>query len=163
VLFANRNGVTEDYLYALFEDFCNIAYLRCIISELAGNEHIVRKAGKIYASENVLNLGERGTIHSNIANTKSVEVINISTNNKVGEIYLADKDLKNGKTFILAGKMWIIDKIKRNSVYVKLSSSKPSASALFKLRITQGYFFEYLPEDLQVTQRNKFEKHLISK
>lgn len=163
VLFANRNGITEDYLCALFEDFCIIEDLRSIISELAGNEHIVRKAGKIYASENVLNLGERGIIHSNIANTKSVEVININTNDKVGEIYLSDKDLKDGKTFVLAGKMWTIDKIKRNLVYVKASSSKPSASALFKLRITQGSFFEYLPQDLQAIQQNKFEKSLISK
>lgn len=161
-LFANRNGITEQYLYTLFEGFCSIEDVRCIISELAGNGYITRKAGKIHASENVLNLGERGTIHSNIANTKSVEVINISTNNKVGEIYLADKDLKNGKTFVLAGKMWIIDKTIRNSVYVKLSSSRPSASALFKLRISQGYFFEYLPQDLQAVQQNKYNKLLVS-
>jgi ATP-dependent helicase Lhr and Lhr-like helicase len=115
---------------------------------------------KIYASERVMNIGDRGYIHSNIPTLKAVEVINNSTNKKIGEIQLSIDFVGKYQSFTLAGKSWNIVREKEGKVYVK-ESLTCAGSAKFKTNPQVGAFFEFLPEEIQVSELEK-RSNLIS-
>lgn len=148
VLFANPTGVRENYFDDLFSNFCSDNELWSILSYLLENEHVIRRNSKIYATENTMNMGERGSVHSNIPNTQSFEVVNLLTNKKIGGIQLSSNNLKGNDTFVLSGKSWQIVKTKKNKVFVK-PSPKSSSPASFTVSSQFGAFFEYLPTELQ--------------
>jgi ATP-dependent Lhr-like helicase len=147
ILFANPNGVKNDYFYDMFSNFCTNKELESIISHLLDEGYLITRFQKLYASEYVMNLGERGIIHSNIPNTKSFEIINIKTNKKIGEIKLTSNAIKNNDLFALSGKTWQIEKAKKNRVYVK-PSAETSNPASFNYTSNNGAYSEYLPVEL---------------
>jgi len=148
ILFSSPSGVDEEFFYEVFSDFCTNTEVQTIISWLSINGHVIRKIDKIYASEEIMNLGEMGSIHSNIPDTKSFEVINAATNRKIGEMRLSEGNIKEHQPFILFGKTWTVSKIIKNKAFVKLSSKSGSLPS-FRLSSQLGYFFKYLPEEIQ--------------
>lgn len=151
ILFSSPSGVNDDFFYEVFSDFCTNTEVQSIISWLSINGHVTRKIDKIYASEEIMNLGEIGTIHSNISNTKSFEIINVATNRKIGEMRLSDANTIENQPFILSGKVWTVSKMNGNRAFVK-PSSKSGSLPLFKSSSNLGHFFKYLPEEIQLNE-----------
>ena len=61
MLYANPSGVMHTALTEIFESFCSQRmHVDRIINHLRENEHIIQKANRLYASEAVMNLAERG-------------------------------------------------------------------------------------------------------
>lgn len=154
VLYSNPKGVSEDYFYDLFADFCSYEEVKRILENLIESSYLISKDQKIYAPEKVMNIGDRGSIHSNIPTLKAVEVINNITNKKIGEIQIPIDFFGNYQSFTLAGKSWDILKGKEGKVYVKESLIR-AESAKFKSTSQLGAFFQYLPEEIQKSELEK--------
>jgi ATP-dependent Lhr-like helicase len=154
VLFSDPWGVDEDYLYRLFNNFCAYEDLKSIIEELLDAGLITSKNRKIYASEFIMNLGEEGTLHSNIPPERTVEVVNSRTNKKIGEARLPPGCIRARQSFSLAGKSWEVVKLEEDSVHVKKSTVKGVFNSL-KCAAGLGAFFEYLPEKIQEAEIEK--------
>ena len=155
MLYANPSGVMHTALTEIFESFCSQRmHVDRIINHLRENEHIIQKANRLYASEAVMNLAERGKIHSNIPDSVGVLVIDIIRNREVGEIVLPVRTIQEMRPFVLAGRVWGIEKVERQKLYVKQihTSADP---ADFRQSIFVGAYFGYLPADLQKEELKK--------
>ena len=162
VLFSSPWGVDEDYLYGLFNNFCTYEDLKSIIEELLAAGLISSRNRKIYASEFIMNLGEEGTLHSNIPPEKTVEVINSRTNKTIGEARLPSGCLRARQSFFFAGKFWEVVKLEEDMIeedifHVKRSTVKGVFNSL-KGAAGFGAFFEYLPEKIQEAEIEKRKK-----
>lgn len=154
VLYSNQKGVNEDYFYDLFDDFCSYEEVKKIIENLIESGYLIKKNKKICATEEIINLGDRGYIHSNIPTLKTVEVVNSITGRKIGEIQLSIEFIESYPSFTLAGRFWDIVKRKEGKVYVK-ESSMSTVYVKFKTNSQLGAFFKYLPEEIQGSELEK--------
>ncbi len=155
ILYANPSGVTYTALTEIFDDFCSQqAHIDRIIRHLRENNHIIQKMDRLYASEAVMNLAERGKVHSNIPDSVGVLVIDLIRNREVGEIVLPVRTIQEMRPFVLAGRVWGIEKGERQKIYVKqiYTSANP---AEFRQSISTGAYFDYLPEDIQKEELKK--------
>jgi len=142
-LYANPNGLKENYFLKIFNGFCSEYELEEILRHLANKNWIEKRGEKWYATTKLMDWGEKGKIHSNIPSTKSLKVIDISTEQTVGEVqYPIDE------TFVLGGKIWKIIKVLEDKIYVKPEKAKASA-VKFKKYTTKGAFYYLLPENLK--------------
>ena len=95
-----------------------------------------------------MNLGERGKVHSNIADSIGVLVIDSTRNREIGEIVLPAKIVREMRPFVLAGRVWSIEKAIRQRLYVRQIHAA-AAPADFQQSTSLGAYFDYLPEDMQ--------------
>ncbi|NLZ29672.1 MAG: DEAD/DEAH box helicase [Methanomicrobiales archaeon] len=149
ILYANPSGVAPAALMDIFEGFASEqAQVERIIDHLREHDHIVQKVDRLYASESVMNLGERGKIHSNITDSIGVLVIDSARNREIGEIVLPTKIVREMRPFVLAGRVWSIERATRQRLYVRQIHAS-AAPAEFHQSTSVGAYFEYLPEDMQ--------------
>jgi ATP-dependent Lhr-like helicase len=153
MLFASSpQGLEEDTILKLFNRFCSLVIIQYdIIPHLIYEGYIFKRNNKLYASPVVMDMGEKGKIHSNIPDTKSLIVIDITQNKQIGEVQLNISEIQGENTFILSGRTWRIEKILKNKVLVKPSYSAKK-SAQFNPRMQFGAFFGYLPKDLRQSE-----------
>lgn len=155
LLFSQPNGIVLEEILCMFNGFCNIEIVReQIIPHLLDIGLIEKKINKLYASEMVMNLGERGAVHSNIPDRRGVLVYDLERNREIGEIYLPVETIENKKPFVLGGKRWNIISITKKRVNVKQIKER-ATSANFVHAMNVGAFFQYLPEDLQASELNR--------
>ena len=149
ILYANPSGVPVADLMAIFEGFCpHQSQTRRIIDHLRENDQIIQKVDRLYASEAVMNLGERGKVHSNITDSIGVLVIDSTRNREIGEIVLPAKIVREMRPFVLAGRVWKIEKTIKQRLYVRQIHAS-AAPADFHQSTSLGAYFDYLPEDMQ--------------
>jgi len=143
ILYANPQGVEENYLEKILIELCNIEELRDILRTLADKEWLEKRYGKWYATEKLMNFGESGNVHSNIPSNEALIVINIDSKEEIGKVYPPLDDI-----FLLNGKAWKIISNINNKVYAKPLHAKVSKTA-FKSYRSQGAFYYLLPKHLQ--------------
>ena len=149
VLFSKPQGLKRDYFYSLFEDFCgDKSSVDHIINHLAGAGRLHLNGSKLFLSEEIMNLGDSGKIHSNIPESIGMTVIDVKTEKEVGEIYISNENLSESVNFILAGKIWEIVKYDKFRIYAK-AVKKGYGEAGFPLIVNHGSFRKFLPEVLQ--------------
>ena len=149
MLYAQRSGIAEDDLCHFFEHFYPFASLKNIlIPHLISEQKIIRKLDKIYAAEVILNLGDHGVIHSNIPNTRVMEVYDTSRKQAIGDIQFRTDKIEVGERFVLAGKMWEITEAEKFRINVK-PIAKAGNPANFPPTSRVGAFFYDLPESMQ--------------
>lgn len=160
MLYAHPSGVPYTALKEVFEGFCcEPTHVDRIISHLQENDHIVQRINRLYASESVMNLAERGKVHSNIPDSVGVLVIDLVRNREVGEIVLPVRTIQEMRPFVLAGRVWGIEKVERQKLYVKQIHTS-AVPAEFRQSTFVGAYFGYLPEDLQ---REELKKRTLSR
>ncbi len=69
------------------------------------------KHNKYFASTKLMDLGEKGKIHSNIPSIKTLKVIDVETRKIIGEVWFPIDEV-----FALAGKAWRIVKISKDKL-----------------------------------------------
>ncbi len=147
-LFANPEGLIEDYFLKIFENFCSKENLSDILNHLENKLWILKKSKKWYATKKLMDLGEKGVIHSNIPDEKSMTVIDINSSRFIGNIlYPVDN------VFVLGGKVWKITKIETYKIYVKKVKSNAYLPN-FKIHDPIGKFYFYLPGNLRKKKLN---------
>jgi len=150
LLYAHPEGILEEELVSFFKDLVSPDMLLLqIIPHLIETECLVSHHKKLYASEKVMDLGERGKVHSNILSKHGYRVMNLDTNREVGEIELADDIIqRESAQFILAGRLWRTVRVMGSKVFVR-PAPRASGPAQFVQGQEKGAFFSYLPQDLQ--------------
>jgi ATP-dependent Lhr-like helicase len=145
-LYANPGGLDIDYFNKLFDGFCTKSELRDIINHLINVGLIEKTDNKIYATTKIMDLGEKGKIHSNIPQLKGMKVVDESSGKTIGEIqYPLDSDV-----FVLAGKVWRVTKVVESESKIYVKQEKVSAiAASFKAHRSRGCFHRFLPEHLK--------------
>jgi ATP-dependent Lhr-like helicase len=149
MLYAQRSGIAEDDLCHFFEHFYpNTSLKNILLPHLISEAKIIRKLNKIYATEFILNLGDRGQVHSNIPNTRVMEVYDTSRKQAIGDIQFRTDKIEVGERFVLAGKMWEITEAEKFRINVK-PIAKAGNPANFPPTQRVGAFFYDLPESMQ--------------
>lgn len=142
-LFAKSNGIYEQELLSIFGDFCNIAQLNSILANLSAKDWVEFRNGKWYAQQRVMDLGEKGYIHSNISNFMDYNIIDSDTNSNLGTLSMTFLE----DSFRLAGKAWKVVSVEGSNVFVipTTHASPPKFSRSYR----KGAFNYLLPSELR--------------
>jgi len=142
-LYASPGGLENCYLIELFDGFCSESDLKDILNHLAIKGWIEKRHNKWYATTKLVDWGEKGKIHSNIPSIKLLKVINVSSNQVVGDVQYPIDDI-----FVLDGKAWKVIHVSDDKIYVKCVKSKASTPR-FKSHTGKGYFYYFLPKNIR--------------
>jgi ATP-dependent helicase Lhr and Lhr-like helicase len=149
MLYARRSGIPEDEIISFFDGFCPQDIMKnLLIPHLVEKGRLIRKLGRLYASQEVLDLGDKGQIHSNIPDTSIVEVIDIGRKRTIGEISFRHDRIRIGERFILGSRVWEIVHASPSRIQVK-QVGREAGVAYFPPATNAGAFFFELPEILQ--------------
>lgn len=149
-LFANPGGLELGYFTKLFDGFCSKEDLIDILEHLKKQMWIEERGKKWFATTKLMDLGEKGEIHSNIPSDEVFKVIDVTSDKVVGEV-----QFPFDYTFVLAGKVWRVVDVEDDKIYVKPEKSK-SFIPIFKTHKSEGAFFSYLPEHLKKKYKPKW-------
>ncbi len=144
ILFAHPAGLKLEQLFYLLSPLAPEEIIEKIIIHLSEKSWIEQIGKNFRASEKLMNMGEKGLIHSNIPNTKEFKVIEATTQKSIGEI---TTQATKGHRFILAGKVWEVINIKGKNLFVRLVAHKPTIKVFHK-RFSRGAFTHFLPPEL---------------
>ena len=101
LLFSRPSGMPREEFITVFRDFCDDSILDDILANLAQQGLLEERRGRWYASSRVMDMGERGSIHSNIPNRIAQKVIDATSQQEIGEgVETVDQ------VFALAGRAW---------------------------------------------------------
>lgn len=151
LLFAHPSGLKKDVLSDLLAPLASEDIIEEILVHLMETNWIEERTKKLFASEKLMNLGEKGLIHSNIPNEREFKVIEMNSNRHLGEV---TTKASPGSCFVLGGKVWEIVRVKKQTLVVRLVTGTPTVSS-FRRRLSRGAFTYLLPPHL-----TKLEKSL---
>ncbi len=146
ILFGHPGGVTFEDLQSVLSPLSDAGSLEKILDYLIDTGHVEPGIlGKVRASTGLMDMGERGTIHSNIPDSREYRVADINSGRTIGHLYI---QAALGTTFLLSGKAWEIVEHGRDTVGVKPVKSV-TARTHFVRRFQLGAFTPFLPRDLR--------------
>lgn len=153
ILFAARAGLKPGKYAEPLLALATPGQLEEIVDHLVAEEFLVRRPGLLAAGEKVMDMGERGHLHTNIADRKPVEVYDEGTGRLLGEIGYNPDPSGN---MALGGRAWRVTGRKSGRLLVQATGGAPGPG-LFAARIRHGRFFSYLPPRLKTlaAQSNK--------
>jgi len=142
-LYQNPQGLSETLIIDLLRPLCSEEEAKLILGHLRENGWIEHRTGKWFASTKLMDLGERGRIHSNIPNSQTYRVIDIGSGKEIGTIVGLFDEI-----FVLAGRMWQVVSVKND--VIKARPFKGNAlSPLFRRHKSVGAFYRLLPPELR--------------
>lgn len=147
ILYAHPGGVAPAELAALLAPLApgSADVLRDILDHLEAEGWIRRTGRSVRAETRLMDLGERGRVHSNIPDAGEFEVVDTGTGEVITKAFL---QVAVGSVVALAGRVWEVTEIGRKAVRVR-RCPEGSAETRFGTRAQRGAFFRYLPEDLR--------------
>lgn len=149
-LYSRPSGLPESYFFEICPpEFYPEEILKKIINHLSTLGFIERKHNKLFASSKLMDLGEKGLIHSNIPSGKNLEVIDTSSASLIGYIQYPIDNI-----FALGGKVWEIVDIVDDKIFVKPKKSIPQ-KVKFKTYTSKGNFYYLLPPEISFTERDR--------
>ena len=122
---------------------CSLKITKIILSHLLDQRWLTLNGGYWQASEKVMNMGDRGLIHSNIPDESKFRVIDIDSGKEVGTISGGFDSV-----FVLARKTWKTLSIKGDIFNAKRYIGKALPASFRKSR-ELGAFHNLLPIELQ--------------
>jgi ATP-dependent Lhr-like helicase len=157
MLYGQRSGITDDEMINFFDGFCSQDIMKnLLIPHLIEKCRLIRKMGKLYACQEVLDLGDKGQIHSNIPDTTTIEVIDIGRKRTIGEIAFRHDRIRIGERFILRSRVWEIVQTRPSRIHVK-QVGRDAGVAYFPPATNAGAFFFELPDIMQKEMTSKKE------
>ncbi|MCX7013845.1 MAG: DEAD/DEAH box helicase [Candidatus Sumerlaeota bacterium] len=101
LLFQHREGVAWHDLLGVLKPLGEGVLIRRILDHLQAQGMIETRGGRFFGSEEVMNLGESGKIHSNIPDSTENEVVDVASGRRIGKVYGVPDEV-----FLLAGRAW---------------------------------------------------------
>jgi ATP-dependent Lhr-like helicase len=98
---------------------------------------------KWFADTEVMNMGDKGKLHSNIPDTFSYQVVDTNSGKKVGSISSGFDTI-----FVLAKQAWRVTRVSGNTIFAAQFHGQASP-AMFQKSENRGAFFDLLPPFLQ--------------
>jgi len=136
-------GVLEEYLKELLLELpLKESQLISLLNHLRDKKYLELFGDRYYPSVKVVDLGERGFIHSNIPGISSYQVINETTGKSIGEIGTFDQI---NKEFVLSGQRWQIVTIERDKIKVTETKSYHGRPPIFPPAKIHGRYYPLLP------------------
>jgi len=148
-LYQNPSGLTGEFFLSLFSDYCSADEVGLILPHLRKLGYVELRQGRWYASTRVMDMGDRGAIHSNIPDARDYKVIDVTTGTVLGEISTAIVE----DVFRIAGKAWKVVRLEGGRIYV--SRSKGGQAPQFGRSSSRGAFSRLLPPELKYTKGGK--------
>lgn len=166
-LFGAPRGLRRADLLALLAPLGTRGDLSGILDHLVSEGHLESASGdRLVASTAVMDMGERGRIHGNIPDGRTVKVVDSATGRVVGEVSAAGLGARAGAaddgTLALGGRSWRVTgssggtgpgAFGRGADHIRVSSAggvgAPGVAPLFARRAEVGAFHRYLPERLR--------------
>jgi len=144
-LFSHPRGEDKKILTSLLSPLADDITLDIILNHLVDLGYIHHRRERILATEKLMDLAEKGVVHSNIPSTREYRVIDRESGRQVGEIGL---QAMPGTIFVLGGRVWETLSIKGLTLHARPIAQKPKFSH-FRKRSQQGAFTRFLPESLK--------------
>ncbi len=145
LLFAHPRGFPKKLLESLLSSLITPHQYEEIVNHLIDQGYFTYIRERFLATEKLMDLGEKGFIHSNIPSFKEYRVINRETGKKIGEIGM---QATQGTIFVLGGRVWETMAIKGLNLYARPVAQKPQFRH-FRKRSSLGAFSRLLPESLK--------------
>lgn len=144
-LYQNPQGVVEETIFQLTSPLCSINELISILYHLEDKGWLEHRVHKWFASQNLMDLGTIGKIHSNIPDERKFSVIDVNSGKDIGYIVgVFDR------VFALAGRIWIVESIDNNNNKIIVRNFKGKAlPPIFKRCKNYGAFYYLLPDELK--------------
>ena len=147
ILYQNRMGIGN----ADIEDILSIIYsekeIELVLEHLIAKEWVEFERGRWYAKARLIDLGDKGYIHSNIPDSKKYVVVDIDSGRKYGHISgLFDE------VFSLGGKVLKVIKVEGEIIKARRTEGNAFAPYFKKYR-TFGAYYNMLPPELKVREK----------
>ena len=139
-----RGKVHQSFLIHLLHILCDAEKLKKILLHLSLLGYLEFNNDYIYPSMKLLDLADKGFIHSNIPNEKDMQVIDTATDLYIGNIVI--EPIK-GTRFVLAGRSWEIKRCLGRKIFVK-EIKEFDFVASFGKRRSEGKFINLVPREL---------------
>lgn len=143
LLFQKRDGLDSNFLYDKLSKIVSYQELTLILKHLESNEFIENKRNKWFASYKLMDLGERGFIHSNIPDEDNLIVIEIDSGKEIGKISGIFDTI-----FILSGKIWKVVNLISNKVYVEPFRGDAQTASFIRYK-KYGKYYNLLPPEMK--------------
>lgn len=142
-LFENRRVVTISELESLLSPLAGLGQVRRILAALESHGLVRLIGNDVALTEKGMNLAESGVVHSNIPDSSTYRVVDVTTGRTVGRI-----GREFDRHFLLAGRGWSVVRVIGDLVEVRPASKKIALSARFEACRSRGRFEYLLPRDL---------------
>ncbi|MDI3476696.1 MAG: ATP-dependent helicase Lhr and Lhr-like helicase [Thermoanaerobacterium sp.] len=152
-LYQHPEGVTESSLLHMLSALCSEFEIKSILAHLRIKGWITYQSLKWYPSEKLMDLGEKGHIHSNIPDETIYRVVDIGSSKEIGTIAGVFDEV-----FVLAGRIWQVVSTKGSIIKVRRFNGKAS-SALFKRHRNVGAFYHLLPPEIRNSEEIEIYKN----
>lgn len=148
LLFENRRGLSRRALRRIVEVLADGPTVDMIIDHLRSEGFLDEGASEVLrASPKLMDMGEIGRIHSNIADSKTVKVVDSATGRTVGMVSWGSSE---GAPVTIGGRTWTVTNSSAGGVSVRASGASASEStARFGSSGDAGAFSRYLPPELR--------------
>jgi ATP-dependent Lhr-like helicase len=144
-LFCHTRGEEKARLESLLSLLIDPYQIETIIDHLIDLGYINQKRDRLYATEKLMDLGEKGIIHSNIPILREYRVIDRNSGRQIGEVGL---QAVPGAIFVLGGRVWETLSIKGFNLYARTIAQKPEFKH-FRKKSPAGAFSRFLPDSLK--------------
>lgn len=143
ILYQHPNGFPQAEFTKIFSNFCSVEKLNAILEHLKNKGFVGHQAGYWHPSTQLMDMGERGTIHSNIPDFPGYQVVDIASGKIIGKI-----SRTFDKIFVLNKRTWEVISVFQNTIKVKHIKAKALAPK-FGTYYNKGAFYYLLPEELK--------------
>lgn len=117
-----------------------------ILSQPPTKEYVEALRQRFYPSQKLMDLAEKGFIHSNIQGRQEYRVIEEMKRRVIGRI--SKGPMSRNASFILSGKVWQVVRTEADKLYVEKAKGETSLP-YFAGRGSRGKFFSWLPKNLR--------------
>lgn len=143
LLYSRRAGVTTTELDALLMPLSNGTIVPAVLDALKARDFALTRYGKWFPTDKLIDVGDVGSIHSNIPDQTEYEVQDVRSGRNVGQIRGAVDNV-----FLLGGVGWRIVGFERDKLMVKRHEGKAN-SAEFGRSHNVGKYHYWLPPELR--------------
>lgn len=142
--FASASGVELAALVSHLSGLCDAVTLGHIAAHLESEGHIERRPARVLAGRTVMDLGEKGRLHSNIPTTREWRVVDARSGAALGSLLVA---AGAGDRLHFAGRAYVVESATGGSLRVRPAAGEARAPSFS--RAERGAFTRYLPADLR--------------
>lgn len=143
-LFQNPKGASTESIMNIVNPLCSDTDALAILKHLAVQGFVGHQNQKWFADTEVMNMGDKGKLHSNIPDTFSYQVIDTNSGKKIGSISSGFDTI-----FVLARQAWKVTHVSGNTIFAVQFQGRANP-AMFRKAENRGAFFDLLPPFLQV-------------
>jgi len=151
MLFARPTGVEPAVLLGNVEPICPADVFEDILAHLSLLGWVERQGRTVRASQRVMDLGEKGDLHANIPEERTVEVVDASTGKRLGSVSPWGAQQQ---TVLLAGQAWTVTGSEGRRLVANRASGLSSGGG-FARHSEFGKYFSLLPQPIRDRMRDE--------